>query len=144
LHVDIFDFSEKGVIRKEVFENLTEQEQRQKLIQFIFSLFPEPSKSIYRLINQNIKKGYTYLGMIRALEFFYIVKKQSKVKSKNSIGIIPYVYNDAQKYFQQLNNSIYRKYLTHYQNLEKNKTGNVETVKIKESEKNLQINMDLL
>lgn len=48
------------------------------------------------------KYGYTNKGMLTALKYFYDVRKQSPDRSGNRIGIIPYVYDEAQKYFEDL------------------------------------------
>lgn len=57
--------------------------------------------------NSLIKKykdqyGYNYLGMKRALEYFYIIKKRSSSKSEERVGIIPYIYQEAQDYFEAI------------------------------------------
>lgn len=48
------------------------------------------------------KLGYTNKGMYQAIRYFYEVKKESSAKSGNRIGIIPYVYDEAQAYYQVL------------------------------------------
>lgn len=48
------------------------------------------------------KHGYTYEGMEQALKYFYEIKRNSPDKSEERVGIIPYVYQDAQNYFQFL------------------------------------------
>lgn len=46
--------------------------------------------------------GYSYDGMQKALKYFYEVKRHSPNNSEERIGIIPYVYQDSQDYFQYL------------------------------------------
>ena len=47
--------------------------------------------------------GFTYNGMYYTLVYFYEVKKNSKQKFVDgSIGIIPFVYKDAQKYYYDI------------------------------------------
>jgi SpoIID/LytB domain protein len=48
------------------------------------------------------KFGYTNEGILKALKYFYKVKKQSPEKSGNRIGIVPYVYNEAKAYYESL------------------------------------------
>jgi len=48
------------------------------------------------------KNGYTNEGILLALKYFYEVKKQSPDRSGNRIGIVPYVYDEAQAYFEEL------------------------------------------
>lgn len=45
---------------------------------------------------------YTYKGILAALTYFYDIKKGSKKKANEGIGIVPYVYDDAQEYYQKL------------------------------------------
>lgn len=47
---------------------------------------------------------YTYQGILNALIYFFDIKKNSTAKSKESIGIVPYVYDEAQEYFRRLEN----------------------------------------
>jgi phage/plasmid-associated DNA primase len=56
-----------------------------------------------RLAEQYHKNyGYTYSGMLSSLKWFYEIKGNSLEKSNGSIGIIPYIYNDAKKYYYNL------------------------------------------
>ena len=48
------------------------------------------------------KYGYTNEGILLSLKYFYEVKKQSPDRSGNRIGIVPYVYDEAQAYFEEL------------------------------------------
>lgn len=48
------------------------------------------------------KIGYTNEGILNALKYFYGVKKESPQKSGNRIGIVPYVYDDAKVYYEEL------------------------------------------
>lgn len=48
------------------------------------------------------KNGYTNEGILLALKYFYLVKKQSADRSGNRIGIVPYVYDEAQVYYTEL------------------------------------------
>lgn len=48
-------------------------------------------------------KGYTNEGILYALKYFYDVKRQSPDRSGNRIGIVPYVYDEAQLYYEEMN-----------------------------------------
>ena len=60
------------------------------------------------VLNAQLKKfieqyNYTYAGILKALKYFYEVKDQSASAQKfTGIGIVPYVYDDAQKYYYNL------------------------------------------
>lgn len=112
LHFDVFEITESGVEQKEPFLGKDESEQRYSVIMFAYNLFNQKlNPAAYSLLKKYIKKGYTYLGILRAIEYFYIVKRNNISKSKNSIGIVPYVYQDAQNFYNYKNQEAYRKYL---------------------------------
>lgn len=52
--------------------------------------------------NSYLKMGYTNEGIYNALKYHYIVKNGSIEKSGNRIGIVPYVYNEAESYYKNL------------------------------------------
>lgn len=43
--------------------------------------------------------NYTYSGIRRTLQYFYEVKKNPIEKSNGGIGIVPWVYEDAKRYY---------------------------------------------
>lgn len=47
--------------------------------------------------------GYTNKGIFLALKYFYIHKKGDIKKSGGRIGIVPYVYEEAQEYYNKIN-----------------------------------------
>lgn len=54
---------------------------------------------------EKIKKNnpnYTYSGMKKSLQWFYELKQHSVKEANGGIGIVPYIYNDACKYFYSL------------------------------------------
>ena len=58
--------------------------------------------SIQKQIKDYIAKyNYTYEGILQTLKYFYEVKKRS-LPNTTTLGIIPYVYADAQAYFGKL------------------------------------------
>ena len=46
--------------------------------------------------------NFTYSGMLKSLKWFYEVKHQDKENSNGRIGIIPYIYEEAKKYYYEL------------------------------------------
>lgn len=79
-----------------------DEENKIKLENYIKELFdykvlPEAvDKQIRKFITEN---NYTYLGILKALKYFYEVKNGSKEKAYGRIGIVPYVYEDAHNYY---------------------------------------------
>jgi hypothetical protein len=68
---------------------------------------------------------YSNEGIYYSLKYYYEVKRGSAVKSEGRIGIVPYVYEDAQDYFKgkELKNKIltqaFKKYATQNCKIEK-------------------------
>lgn len=48
------------------------------------------------------KQGMPYRGQLLTLKYFYEVKKNSIKKANGSIGIIPFVYDEAKQYYAKL------------------------------------------
>ena len=58
-------------------------------------------------VNKQIKDfqqeyGYTYSGMLKSLIYFYEVKGNSTEKANGGIGIVPFVYKDAYRYYYNI------------------------------------------
>lgn len=51
-------------------------------------------------IMKYVRDGLTFLDIARALAYYYVVQEGDLSKAKG-IGIVPYVINDARKYFAQ-------------------------------------------
>lgn len=58
-------------------------------------------------VEEYLKEPYnfTYEGMMLSLKYWYEIKKNNVDKAKGAIGIIPYIYNDAKKYFIDIYNA---------------------------------------
>jgi hypothetical protein len=56
--------------------------------------------------------GFTYSGILKSLQYFYEVRNNSIEKANGGVGIVPYVYEDAKKYF-------YTIYMAQQQNVDK-------------------------
>lgn len=56
-----------------------------------------------KLAERYVKENnYTYSGMYKALKWYYEKEGHSLDKSNGSIGIIPYIYNQAKTYYYTL------------------------------------------
>lgn len=95
---------------KECFENqeklkTQEQKDKEQLELYIKHLFNSTTINprTYRLIKQYIDEyNYTYKGIFQALTYFYEVKGNSIDKANGSIGIVPFIYQDAYNYYYSL------------------------------------------
>lgn len=48
------------------------------------------------------KYHYSYSGILKTLQYFFEIKKNPIEKANGGIGIVPYVYDDAKKYFETI------------------------------------------
>ena len=120
-------------------ENTNKQEflDKKVLEKYIMELLGENfinSKVQKQLKDYVTKYNYTYSGMHKALVYFYEVKGNDKSKANNGIGIIPWVYQDAYRYYYSI-----------WEAQQKNKDKNIETyrptvieVRIKRPERKLR------
>ena len=85
----------------------TKQEEldKQELHAYIMKLFrmdyvdARIQKQIKKYVEEN---NYTYSGIKKALVYFFEVKGNSIEKANGGIGIVPYVYQQAYRYYYSL------------------------------------------
>lgn len=96
-HKNCYENHEKLKIKEETDKNNLEE--------YICELFKIDclSPRIRKQIN-DFKKQYnfTYSGMLKTLKYFFEIKNNSIEKANGGIGIIPYVYEEAYKYYSNL------------------------------------------
>jgi hypothetical protein len=77
---------------------------KEELYEYICKLFtlkaPGP-KNFALLKKYREENGYTYAGVLNALRYFYEVKRGAIKKADARIGIVPYVYDEAQEYYRR-------------------------------------------
>lgn len=86
-------------------EEKREKTDSEKLDLYIMELFglDYVTPRIRKQINQYMSEyNYSYTGILKALKYFYEIKKNNIDKSQNGIGIVPYIYNDAFNYYYAL------------------------------------------
>lgn len=78
--------------------------ERQELFDYICMIFklkkPGPKVNSQRRTFID-KYGFSDVGMLNALKYIYEVKKDNPAKAREGIGLIPYVYEEAENYFKQ-------------------------------------------
>ena len=84
---------------------LTEEESKQKrsLISYIEELFGEKANAKTYTQIKNLMRDYpyfTYVGLEQSIRFFYEIKENPI--TNQGLGIVPYVYDQAQEYFKNL------------------------------------------
>lgn len=85
----------------------SQNDDRDALFYYIYKLFGQCSED-YPVSKWNItqmqkfrSQGYPYRGQLLTLQYFYDIKKNSTKKSNGSIGIIPFVFDEARLYYQK-------------------------------------------
>jgi hypothetical protein len=82
-----------------------EEKDQEALEKYIMKLFDESyvNARVRKQIKDYQKEyNYTYSGMLKTLIYWYEIKGNSTEKANGGIGIIPYIYNDALKYYYSL------------------------------------------
>lgn len=98
-------------------EEKKQEQDRQDLEQYIIKLFN--LEHIDGKITLQIKRylqehpDYTYSGIKRTLEYFYDIKKNPIKNANWGIGIVPWVYDEAKRYY-------YNQWLLSQKNSDKN------------------------
>lgn len=98
-------YAHKKCAEKFESEKTQEQKDEEQFYKYVKNLFNEDynyiatKKMAERYIKEN---NYTYSGMLKSLIWFYEVKHNPKSKANGSIGIIPYIYNQAKNYYYSL------------------------------------------
>ena len=87
-------------------KNMTQEERDiENFYDYVKKLFDKDYNYILtkKLAERYVKENnYTYSGMLKTLKWYYEKLGKSTDKSNGSIGIIPYVYNQAMNYYYSL------------------------------------------
>lgn len=97
LHKKCFEDREKALSKEE--KDLKELEE---YILKLFGLSSIPPKIRQQIKIMKEAQNLSYSGILKSLIYFYDVKKNSLEKSNGGIGIVPFVYRDAYKYYFDL------------------------------------------
>lgn len=94
----------KEQIIKELPEKDKEKIDKQNFHDFINELFQK--KCNWSFIQKEEKKyleqGFSYVGMQKTLYYWYKIKGNSLSSAQGHLGIIPFIYEEAAKYYYEL------------------------------------------
>lgn len=82
-----------------------EEKDYEALTQYIkkvFSYSTIPAKITRQITDYKKQYNFTYSGMLKALTWWFDVKKNTTENTNGGIGILPYIYNDAKTYYYGL------------------------------------------
>ena len=86
-------------------EELQAQQDKHDFFEYIKEIYRSDYNyvSICKQAESYIKQyNFTYSGMLKSLKWFYEVKGNNKESANGRIGIIPYIYEEAKKYYYNL------------------------------------------
>jgi len=99
----IFDDSSKKWLHPDCYKILDSKRELSRFVCVLFKL-KAPGPKIYSQMNMLYKKGYSYHDMLTTLQYHFDVKKNKVEKAMEGIGIIPYVFDEAQTYYRKIKN----------------------------------------
>lgn len=98
-------YAHKSCYESQDEEQLKKDKDKHDFFEYIKELYGSDYNyiSISKQAENYIKQyNFTYSGMLKSLKWFYEVKGNSKESSNGRIGIIPYIYEEAKKYYYNL------------------------------------------
>ena len=98
-------YAHKTCADQRSIEQTQEEKDQLELYKYISQLFGSgyDYPRTKRMVEKYKKEyDYTYSGMMKSLKWFYEIKGNNIEKANNSIGIIPYIYNDALQYYYNI------------------------------------------
>ena len=139
-HVDCWKKSQKEKEKK-----IAEEMGRKAIFNYLVEIGLPPNYAFWgRQRNDFINKyGYSDSGILMALKYWFGEKKNSTARANGGMGIVPYIYDEAQNYYRKI--ILKKKRLSEQaikQQKEKNKT--IKIIKTEENKKKGFINLDLL
>lgn len=89
----------------EIELELKEEKDYKKLIQYIKKLLGDSyieAKVIKQIKDFRETYHYSYSGMLGTLTYWYEVRNAPRDKANGGISIIPYIYQEASRYYQKI------------------------------------------
>ena len=74
----------------------------EKYIKKLFNMKNINAKTKKQIKEFREEYGYSYSGMLKTLYWWYEIQDHTTELAQNGIGIIPYIYDDAEKYYYTL------------------------------------------
>lgn len=82
-----------------------EEKDKAALEAYIMKLFDTnkvPARAQQQIKQFVSDRNYTYSGILKSLTYFYEVKHGSTEKANGGIGIVPFIYDDAYRYYYSI------------------------------------------
>lgn len=98
-------YAHKECADKAEEQKVKAEQDRIALEEYIKKLFKTDyvDPKIQKMIKNYIDNyQFTYSGILKALKYWYDIKRNSIEKSNGSIGIVPYIYEESKRYYYQI------------------------------------------
>lgn len=97
-------YAHKNCYDNDTTGKVKELQDKKKLINYILEIYQTNKlpTNIARQIQQYYNEGKTYEGIYFALFYFHNAKKNPVFLNKPTIGIVPYIYDEANKHYQKI------------------------------------------
>lgn len=82
-------------------EASTQDQEEEEMYAYMKQLFQTDTLAtrIYQQVRQYLGEGKTYKGIYKTLKYWYEIKNGSIEQARGGIGIVEYIYDDAQAYW---------------------------------------------
>lgn len=108
--IDFIQISERRYAHKTCTDRQQENKDKEliayeELEKYIMNLFSKnylTAKVRKQIKDYKQEYNYTFIGMLRSLKWWYEVKGNSTAQANDGIGIIPFIYEQAEKYYYSL------------------------------------------
>lgn len=95
----------------------------ESLIKNLFSLTVLPANILKQIDEFVSKYNYTYRGIINSLKYFYNVQGNQVMEDMVTIGIVPYIYLEAEAYYKRIESA-------NQENTKRNISDRINTIRI--------------
>lgn len=100
-----YTYAHKSCIEQQDFKKTPEERDYDLLIRYVNKQFNTDtiSEKMRRQISDYHKTyNYTYSGMLKTLMYWFEVQKKNVADCHFSLGIIPYIYDDAYRFYYNI------------------------------------------
>lgn len=98
-------YAHKECADKNFVPKAKDEQEYSELVAYIDELFGMEylnAKIAKQIKDYRTQYKYSYKGMKNALEYWYRIKMAPKNEGIYGIGIVPYIYDEAKKYFEKI------------------------------------------
>lgn len=98
-------YAHKACYEKHENEKTQEEQDKEDLEDYIIETLGVPyiTPRIQHQLKEMIEvRHYTYSGILGSLNYFYGIRGNSIERANQGIGIVPYIYDEARKYYSEI------------------------------------------